>query len=829
MSAQASPYADCWALRRARLLAGAAALVLAAVAQTWATPVLAQELVQTAPAEMPTVPNKATLGPVGPDGLVDEQLYVEADSVIQDKERNVLTARGNVQARYQGRTLRAEVIVYDGNTGLVTANGKAQIINDDGTVQYAEHVELDDKLRAGAASGFAARLEGNGKLAAASAVRRSESINELNRAIFTPCPICAPDGRPHQPTWSIQAEKIIQDRDKKLVYYRNAVIKVLGVPVFYTPVFWHPDPSAERASGLLMPKASVSDRRGLSYEQPYLWQISPSQDLVISPQLNVKVNPFLNLDYRKRFHSGHLEARLGYTYERNFGDFDIDQDGTIESDERDKKYGDLTSRSYILADGEFNITKAWRWGFTAERASDDSIFDRYDIGDIYNHDGLFENDSRRLTSQLYTVRQTERSYLSVALVDFQSLRRGFYLNPDTGLLVKRAENDAALPIVAPLIEARWEPEGPVLGGRLRVTGSAVALERDEARLDPFRAAPISGPPPTNPADPCFPDITCEGVDSRRASGQVDWRSAFTTRGGIRFEPFLNARADVYNFSDLPGSGKTSMTVSRAFATAGVDITYPLVKSFGDSTMVLEPIGQLAVSPKSDIDPRLIAYANEDSRVFNFDETNLFRTDKSPGFDLYEGGARANIGVRGTWNWGDGRWARALIGRAFRVEAEEAYPPGVSVGDTSSDWIVAASAQPIAGVVAFGRARLSDAGDINRMEAGVNWDFQRTRGYLRYLKDETNPFLPTGRREDMDAAGEFLFTHNWGVVFDGTRDLEQRLWRRAEIGILYQDDCTRVELVYQRNETSVLGPTDAVFLRLNLATLGDAGYKRYDDR
>jgi LPS-assembly protein len=49
--------------------------------------------------------------------------------------------------------------------------------------------------------------------------------------------------------------------------------------------------------------------------------------------------------------------------------------------------------------------------------------------------------------------------------------------------------------------------------------------------------------------------------------------------------------------------------------------------------------------------------------------------------------------------------------------------------------------------------------------------------------------------------------------------------------LYKDECTRLEIVYQREETfnRTLGPSDSVLIRLSLATLGDAGYRDYDDR
>ena len=142
-------------------------------------------------------PPPPTLSP-NDDGLNDQGFYLEADTLLRDDKANRWTATGKVEARYQGRTLRADQLTYDAATGVVTADGNAQIINADGSAEFAQHLVLDDKMRAGFAKGFSARLPINSQLtakfAADVAVRRSETVEELNRAIFTPCPICAANG-----------------------------------------------------------------------------------------------------------------------------------------------------------------------------------------------------------------------------------------------------------------------------------------------------------------------------------------------------------------------------------------------------------------------------------------------------------------------------------------------------------------------------------------------------------------------------------------------------------------------------------------------------------
>jgi hypothetical protein len=201
------------------------------------------------------------------------------------------------------------------------------------------------------------------------------------------------------------------------------------------------------------------------------------------------------VNYRKRFYSGTIEARGGFTYDK---DFDIHGD----------RFGQSTFRSYILANGKFDIDEKWKWGFTAERVSDALLFDKYKINDVYVQRGLFTSDDHRLVSQLFATRQDQRSWFSVSAVSVQGLRV-VGINPTTNS-ANAFENSGAFPLIGPLVEARWEPDSPVLGGRLRLQGSGVMLNRSESQY---------GEPPYY-----LPDYKGQsGVDSSRASFKADWR------------------------------------------------------------------------------------------------------------------------------------------------------------------------------------------------------------------------------------------------------------------------------------------------------------------
>ncbi|MFZ0269287.1 LPS-assembly protein LptD [Caulobacter sp.] len=806
---------------RAVLLAGAAWLALAGSAQ-------AQQPLATIPA--------APAPPGAPVNTADDAgYYLESDLLIRDDVNQTMTARGSVEAHYQGRTLRADEVVYDTKTDVVTAHGHVTLINEDGTAEFADDMTMDKDLKAGFARGFSARLDQNIKIAADSAVRRNERITELNRAVYTPCEVCAEKPKP---TWSIQADKVVQDKNKHLIYYHGATIRVRGAPLFYMPIFWHPDPQAERGSGFLAPKIAISDKRGLVYQQPYLFVLSPSQDLVVAPQFHTKVNPFLNATYRKRFYSGYVEARVGGTYEKDF-------------DNNGDRFGEATAKSYILARGLFDIDDKWKWGFTAERASDALIFDDYDVSGVYAQRGQFSAEDHRLMSQVYATRQSDRSYFSASMISIQGLRV-VQVDPGTGL-ANKFENSGAFPLIGPLVEARWEPESQVLGGRLRVQGSGVVLGRSESQF---------GEPPYGFG--AYSEYKGQsGVDSARGTVQGDWRTSMILGPGLRVEPFVQARGDAYRVNDvflatgaLAAGDNGNLNYSRGLGVAGFDLSMPMFKPLKNGgSIVLEPLVQIASGSDSSRVPIVVArgpatpehpegapiYFNEDSTSFDLDETNLFDVNKSPGFDLYEGGTRMNVGGRATVKLADGRSASVLVGRSLRTKVDPLLPTRAGLDQKASDWNVAATAVPIRGVGAFMRARFDDkTSKLNRLEAGIDASISRGYGSVRYLKDnmDTSGF----RQENLDFGGDYKINKNWGVTalgrlaYQDARALgrpvsdSQWSWTRQDLGVYYTDDCVRLDVIYQnedrytQTETGLRLRSDkSIVLRLTLATLGDTLY------
>ena len=419
-------------------------------------------------------------------------------------------------------------------------------------------------------------------------------------------------------------------------------------------------------------------------------------------------------------------------------------------------------------------------------------------------------DDHRLISQAYGLRQDDRSFVSIAAFSVQGLRPG--------------DNNRTFPVVAPIVEARYEDPNDVFGGRLRLTSSEVTLTRDQS--------------PENVA------AKLPGLDSSRVSTGLDWKRVFTAEAGLRVTPFVNVRLDGYDISNiLPASAATALpgaristsnhTEARAVGVAGADIAYPLYRRIDDATVVLEPLIQVAISPKAQ---QVVigknpttgkpVYFDEDSVAFEFDETTLFQADKFPGYDLYEDGTRVNVGGRGSILWDDGRRASLLVGRSFRDKPNPVFGAGSGLSGRNSDWIVAGDAQVSRSFSLFARTRLdAETFKVHRLEAGANYNFSWGSGYVRYLTDDQG--VNGTPLRNLDVGADFNVTKNWGVSTYGNRDLLQQAWVVRDVGVFYKDDCIRVDVYYRHEDVIVgrLGSSDRIALRLTLATLGTPFYGR----
>ena len=149
-------------------------------------------------------------------------------------------------------------------------------------------------------------------------------------------------------------------------------------------------------------------------------------------------------------------------------------------------------------------------------------------------------------------------------------------------------------------------------------------------------------------------------------------------------------------------------------------------------------------------------------------------------------------------------------------------------------MVQATFSPSDRIRGWAHATFDPNGDVRRGETTVDgrWG-RRNQASLSYIIDRSNPLAgPLNRNYEFVqlSAQQFVYG-NWGVAVNGVSDLERDIVTRSEVGLLFDDDCFRVELGWRRDNTRVrpTGPSEGVYVRLNLATFGGSGYDRSDMR
>lgn len=766
-------------------------------------------------------------------------IYLEADELVSNDEEQTLIAVGEVEGRYQDRTLRADRVTYYLEQGRVIASGNVMLVNADGSSQYAESIELSEELETGVAYNFTSRLPNGGITGAALAQRTKDGI-DLYNAFYTACEPCD-ENDTSGPSWQIKAKRVSQDTERNLILYKDAVFELFGLPVFYTPYLAHPDPSQDRASGWLNPNGGYSSSRGVFVKAPYYLKLDDYSELTLSPHLFSKVNPLLELDYRRKFYSGEVNVNGSLTYSSFFnrdGDPFIDTDFSTTG--RNLPVGKRL-RSHFFADGEFGIAENWDWGFTVQLASDDLYTRRYDLGNP-RRAGLYSGGPRRLISQFFALGQSDNFRFSASSYGFQSQRTNINQNADTLLYTIGGEDDSTLPIVVPKLEASYHINDPLVDGRLELFGDFSMLTREI------------------------------GHDYMRGTAGASYNKTFVLPGGIEAKPFGEVRYDHFDLTPYDFDLDTDfddVSFERTTGQVGIDVRWPFMKSTGDVDIVVEPRVMVTESfgdgkveqLRPDLDNDGIADLDflQDSIDVDFDHNLIWDPNKSTGFDLWQEGLRADVGGSVSAFWKD-NYSTLFLGQSFTDSATDVFE--LESGITATELVV----DPVTGQTQFdaitgqalrqsigksdmvGQFELAfsdkfifdsrfryddDDNKFRRLDTGFRYTGDILNMRARYYKIDRATLLSEDGAPAEEITGSIgvNITDNWKVTYGATRDLDRDSTRLQRFSIGYSDCCSDFQVFYRKSNftTNNVRDSDTIGIRVNLRTLGAFTQDDNDDR
>jgi LPS-assembly protein len=450
----------------------------AASAQTEARPGAADA--QPAPAAQDT-PAPDQPAPPGED---ERQVAFSANQLVYDDKTDLVTATGDVRMNSEGNNLRSDRIVWNRKSDEVRAQGNVRLVTPEGNTVYGDDVVLTDDMKNGVVQNLLLVLEDGGRLAADRAERK-EGYTTLYRASYSPCAVLSPKGCPKNPTWQINAVKVVHDPFKHRIHYEGASLQLFGARIIALPFLSHPDGQGESGTGLLVPEIRLSSRNGFEISVPYYWRIAPNRDATLTPHIYTGVLPMLEGQYRQVTGLGAFQV-TGYVTDGNW--IAVDPLNTAIQTQRSG------IRAYLEGNGRFQLDPYWSVTAAGRYASDRTFLRLYDISrDV------------RLRSFVNAERIDSDSYISIAGWAFQGLRL--------------TDISGQQPIVLPAIDARWRLPAPILGGRLEMQANSLAILRTD------------------------------GQDTQRAFASAKWERRSITKWGQELVLTGYLRSDLYHSSD----------------------------------------------------------------------------------------------------------------------------------------------------------------------------------------------------------------------------------------------------------------------------------------
>jgi LPS-assembly protein len=348
---------------------------------------------------------------------------------------------GNVELQQGDQRLTAEQLRYDKTTGLADATGNVMFQDSSGAsfTTQETHINLESRLGYAGPSYF--RLESAGARGDAERIDfEGPDHTRLTRVRYTTC-------APGQDSWFLKMRELTLDTQEDIGTASHASLNFQGVPIFYLPYLSFPI-SDQRKSGFLIPRVGSASNRGLEVAAPYYFNLAPSYDDTLTPQLMTERG--LQLQNQFRYLTRHSE-----------GTFELE---VLPHDR--KENGDDRAAGQYRHKHVFN--SLWTGNIDVRAVSDKNYFD--DFG-----------DNLGLTSQTHLPQNAEVDYrgslwsFSARAADYQTIDRSIAPADQPYARLPQLNLSTNLPLRPNRVNYYFESEAVNFERNVGVTGERLNL------------------------------------------------------------------------------------------------------------------------------------------------------------------------------------------------------------------------------------------------------------------------------------------------------------------------------------------------------------------
>lgn len=716
-------------------------------------------------AAQPAPVASAPIATVDSDGVIE----FSADQVIYDGDNDIVTASGKVRMARDGNYLAADLVTWNRKSGEVRAQGDVVVVNPQGDKMIGQNVLLSDTLKDGTVDNLLIVLESGGRIAARRG-SRSNGIYTLENAAYSPCPVTTASGCPKRPSWMITAAQVIDDPATGRVKFRGGRLKLFGITLPLLPIF-SVGTNGEGATGWLMPELKISRNNGFEVALPYFWHIAPNRDLSIIPHLYTGTLPAIEARYRELNTLGAFQVGGFLAYSQ------IENADLTPSNESGREV-----RGYFEGNGKYQLDRDWSVTGFFRVATDKTVTRRYDI-----------TRDDRLRNFINAERITPDSYISIAGWAFEGLRVD--------------DVQKQIPIALPAIDARFNLQPPVLGGKVQIQANSLAILR------------------------------IDGQDTQRAFVSAEWDLRRLTTMGQQVTLTAYARGDVYHTDDaeetvVPIYRGTDGWHARGIVALAADLQWPFIGPlFGGVQRITPRVQIVATPPTPNMD-----IPNEDARSVDLEDSNLFALNRFPGYDRWEDSSRITYGLQ--WAYDRPNLSiQTSVGQSYRLNSRPGiFPVGTGLSDRLSDIVGRTDIRYGRFIDLTHRFRLDKSNlAVRRNEIDLTVGGTQTYAQIGYLRLNRNidPTIEDLRdREEIRLAGRLKFARYWSIFGATVIDLTDKREDpfsvadgfepvRNRLGISYEDECLELGLTWRR-DYEILGDFrkgSTIALQIGLKGLG----------
>ena len=686
----------------------------------------------------------------------NKPVYIEYNDLFYNDADEVIIFKGDVIVVQGNEVLTAEEMHYHKAEDKYYAKGNIAILKEDGSVYFADILNLDRFLYKGRALNFKGRLTENGLISASEVEIFSKTKMQMGNVVFSTCRICENNLFPNIPLWQIRAKEALIDRDKESITYKHARLEAFGTPIAYTPYIVTPTPGAKRKSGFLSPNFAWTNDFGYSIRTPYYWNIAPNMDATTSVRLFTKDQPLLEGNFR------HLTDHGEYLLE-----------GSMINTKKVLKDGTVVENSKQVR-GHINFESL----FTLENTMFDSyiglnLMRVYDKSKTYLKKYKISQEDI-LTTNGFVRNFWDNNYLFLDTLYFQNLNTA-YTDADW----------KTAPRIVPWLRGYFDKDLEYNNSKIYFDIDALNLHRNT------------------------------GLKYQRLSSTVGYKVPFVLPYGQLLQIGGSLRGDYYQVHQSNNSKKVTGdkpvgSTTIAYPQFDIEWRLPLINHTNFGTITLEPIANLIIA--RDHKPSHII-PNEDSQFFEISALNLVSNNRYLGHDRLETGSRLNYGLRGNLK---SKYIENLgftAGEVINFKKHENYGKASGLMEKRSDYVSKVYLQPIKEVYLVHKLRLDNKDlSVMRNEVYTSLNLPEWNMSINYMEVGKKILTYNNQhnkiyRKDITSTASYNIYNDWWLGGYVKRKLGGKIPGASKkisegVNLNYLGDCLQTFFIVERDHTKL---------------------------